>query len=97
MVLQTMRKAFEIVAFVVFTLASIYVGGYLMFFGGIVQMIESAKVDPMNVSEFAIGLLKFMFGGFVGYIIFMVGLLVSSFRQANWGNNRLFNPIDRGE
>jgi len=74
-----MKKAFNILTFIVFTVAAIYVGGYVMFIGGIIQTIDGIKSDPVNATDVAFGIAKFMFAGFVGYVIFYVGLVSSMF------------------
>lgn len=38
---------------------SIYLGVYLMLFGGIVQIINN--IDPVNAKEIAIGIIKIIF------------------------------------
>lgn len=73
-----MRKVFEISVLIIFTLASIYICGYLMFIGGITQMVESVKSDPMNIPELIFGLLKLIFCGLVGYVVFLVGMIAST-------------------
>ncbi len=49
----------------------VYVGGYLMFIGGIIQLIQS--VTPVVVaSGIAFGVAKVFFSGFVGWGITMI-------------------------
>jgi hypothetical protein len=50
----------------------IYVGGYLMFFRGIIQFIQSVvpNVIPLGI---AVGIVKIMFASLVGWIIFAIG------------------------
>ena len=44
-----------------FIAAGFYVGIWVMFIGGIVQIIEGAKMDPVSASYIAIGLAKIIF------------------------------------
>jgi len=76
-----MKKTFNTLTFIIFTVAAIYVGGYLMFIGGIMQTIEGIKADPVNASDVAFGIIRLLFAGFVGYVIFYVGLVASMFSK----------------
>ena len=52
---------------------SIYLGIYLMLFGGIMQIINN--IDPVNAKEIAIGIIKIIFcelGAFPSYICFVI-------------------------
>jgi len=51
--------------------AGIFVGGYLMLYGGIVQIINA--ISPVNASGIAIGIIKVLFSGVGFYIPFILG------------------------
>lgn len=53
--------------------AALYVGGWLLFIGGIVQAIESAKVQPINSLGIAIGIVRVAVAVPVGWGVFAVG------------------------
>lgn len=54
-------------------LLGIYVGGYLMFYGGIVQIIEAFQVTPISASDIAIGIIKVFFAGVGGIWVAFLG------------------------
>jgi len=56
-----------------------YVGGYLMFFKGLIQFIEAVKLTPVSSEGIAFGVVKILLASFVGWILFIVGGLISSF------------------
>lgn len=60
-------------------LGGLYVSLYLCLFGGIVQVIEGAKATPIQSSEIAFGVLRFIFAGFLGVATFLIGGVISSF------------------
>jgi len=50
----------------------LFVGGYLMLYGGIVQLIDGLSTDPVNSSDVALGAIRVLFfetGAFVAAII----------------------------
>jgi hypothetical protein len=47
----------------------IYVGVWLMFILGIVQIIEAVKVTPVNAMGIALGIARVILSGFVGWLI----------------------------
>lgn len=47
-----------------------YVGIYLLLFGGITQLLEAIKANPINSMGVAWGIIKILFSGFVGWLIF---------------------------
>lgn len=49
----------------------IFVGGYLMLYGGIVQIIEA--INPTSPKDIAIGIIKILFSGLGFYIPFLFG------------------------
>lgn len=62
--------------------AGLYIGGYLMFIGGIIDIIEQIKADEIDAAILAFGIGKFMLSGLVGWAItcsaFFVGIAISN-------------------
>ena len=48
--------------------AGLYVGGYLCFICGIVQVIEAVKADPVHTWGVAWGIGRIMVAGLVGWL-----------------------------
>ena len=55
-------------------IAGLYVGGYLMFIRGIVQVVSSITPEVI-ASGIAFGVVRIMFAGFVGWITGVVFIL----------------------
>lgn len=53
----------------------LYVGGYVMFFGGLVDAINAAKATPVEAIMLAKGVCKVVFAGFVGWVSGLLLLL----------------------
>ena len=54
----------------------LYLGVWVCFIGGIVQIIESCKATPVESLGIAIGICRFLVSGFVGWVSGMiVGLI----------------------
>lgn len=62
---------------VVSVIAAAYVGVWIMFVGGIVQGIEGIKASPVNSLDIAFGVLRIVFAGFVGYLVVVVGFMLT--------------------
>ena len=60
----------NIVIFLGFAIG-VYLGAYIMLYGGIVQIIEA--INPINSKDIAIGIIKVLFSGLGFYIPFMFG------------------------
>lgn len=54
-------------------LFGIYVGGYVMLYGGIVQVIDAFQVVPIASGDVAIGILKVLFGFTAGWAVAIFG------------------------
>jgi len=50
----------------------IWLGIFVMFIGGIAQVISSITSNPINAMGIAIGLTKFFFASIVGWISFVI-------------------------
>lgn len=55
-------------------LFGVYVGGYLMFYGGIVQVIEAFQVTPIAAGSIAWGIIKVIFAGTGGVVVAALGV-----------------------
>lgn len=53
--------------------AGLYVGVWLMFVGGILQIIAAAK-DGWALTEIGIGIVRIMFAGFTGWVVAIVAI-----------------------
>lgn len=52
----------------------VYVGGWVMFIGGIVDVIEAAKATPVDALVIAVGLLKVVLASTVGTLLTLAGV-----------------------
>lgn len=64
--------------FVLCTILAIYVGGWLMFVGGIFDVIQFIKGDMVEMTLLGFGIMKIIFASFVGWFIFAIGAIVVS-------------------
>jgi hypothetical protein len=55
----------------------LYVGGYLLFIGGIVQAFTALTVAPISAMGLAVGVFKVACAAFVGWLIFWVCTIIS--------------------
>ena len=49
-----------------------YLGIYIMFIGGIVQIIEAIKISPVNALEIAYGIARILFSGLIGWLTALI-------------------------
>ena len=71
-----MKQLFQVLIFLLGLLGGLYVGGYLMFFIGIVSVIEAIKATPLEAGLLAVGIIKVLFASVVGWGIFWLGMLL---------------------
>lgn len=55
-------------------LGGVYVGIWLCFIGGIVDIVNGFNHDPMQAMQMAIGVAKFFFSGIAGWVTFIFGI-----------------------
>ena len=55
----------------------VYVGFWVMFIGGIVQIVEAVKDVPVNAWGIGFGILRILGAGLVGWLTFLVTALVT--------------------
>jgi len=63
-----MKTVLGLVLIIAGVLIGLYVGGYLMFIQGIIQIIEQVKAETMEASVVAWGLAKVVFASFIGWL-----------------------------
>ena len=74
-----LRDSLAILIFIIGIALGIWLGGYLMFFKGIVQIIDTIKNGNWETTIIAWGIVKIVFGGTVaGIIIYITGFFASS-------------------
>jgi len=54
----------------------IYVGVWLCFIGGIMDIVNGFNHNPMEAFTIAIGVAKFFFSGVAGWLSFLVGVAI---------------------
>lgn len=57
----------------------LYVGVWICFIGGIVDIIEQVQAETVEAMAVAIGIAKIVFAGLAGWLSFFVGIVVSQF------------------
>jgi hypothetical protein len=67
-----MKKIFGILLIIAGVILGIYVGVWLCFIGGIVDIINGFKADDLEAINIAIGCAKVFFGSSIGYIIAII-------------------------
>ncbi|MGW8177499.1 MAG: hypothetical protein ACWGQW_01715 [bacterium] len=61
----------------------LYVGGWVMFIGGIVQIAEAIKSNPVSGIDIAVGAVRIFGASFVGWAVFIaVGFITWIFSAA---------------
>lgn len=66
-----MKEFIGLLLIVVGVLLGAYVGGWLMFIGGIVGIIEAIRNTTLIPMDVAVNVAKIVFSGFVGQFIFL--------------------------
>ena len=72
-----MKHAAAIVLVAIGAILALYVGGWIMFVGGIAQVIDAIRADVLDSLAIAIGIGKVVFCSLVGWLIFGVFGLVA--------------------
>lgn len=69
-----MQKVLGVLLIILGIGLGVYVGGYLLFVGGVVQLIEGIKI--VEALSIAVGLLKIMFAAITGWgIVLLCGFI----------------------
>ena len=74
--MSVLRNSLAILIIVLGLINAVYVGLFFMFIGGIIQIIQSVTPVVM-LSGIVIGLLKFMFSGWIGWIIAVSSIILA--------------------
>jgi hypothetical protein len=69
-----MRNAIGIAMMVAGLALGLYVGLWLCFIGGIVQIVEAVKADPISAMDIAIGIVRIMAAGVAGVLTAFVAV-----------------------
>lgn len=70
------RQGLSVLFVIIGILTGIYVGGYLMLYGGIIQIINS--ISPLIATDLAKGILKVLFCEFGFYIPFLIFSMIGA-------------------
>lgn len=73
-----MRKVIAALLVLAGIAAGLYVGGYLMFIGGITQIVDAVQEEPIEGSEIAWGIVRIVFASLVGVVTFLVPTFVGA-------------------
>ena len=71
-----MRNLLGIIIIILSIVLGLYVGVWLLFIGGIVQIVEALKMDPVSGMGIAIGLLRFISSSFLGCMSWFIGTVI---------------------
>ncbi len=72
-----MRNLASVLVFIVGVLLALYLGVWVMFVGGIIQLVEAIKTTPVEAFGIAIGAVRILGASFVGYFTFLVSTFVA--------------------
>ena len=64
-----MKSIMGLVLIVIGILLGVWVGLWMMFIGGIIQIVNTLQCPIVEAMPIAIGVIRIMFSGFVGYIV----------------------------
>jgi len=67
-----------IVIYVISIIFGSYIGMWVCFIGGIVNIIDGWNHDPVQSMVIAIGVAKFFFSGVVGWVTFFIGIAIGN-------------------
>lgn len=65
-----MNKILGILLILASIVIGIWLGIFVMFIGGIIEIIQSFQANPINAYGVGWGLIKFLCSGFVGWLSF---------------------------
>lgn len=90
-----MRKILGVVIGVVGVALAVYVGLWLMFVGGISQIVDAVQEEPVSGADVAWGVVRVVFAGAATtFTLYGVGFL--AFLVGGWGNDRDRMPYRSG-
>ena len=59
-------------------IGGLYIGGWILFIGGIVQVVEAIKATPVEAFDIAVGLFKVVLASTVGTLIAVLGAMLGA-------------------
>jgi hypothetical protein len=74
-----MRMILGIISFVFFTLLACWLSIWVLFIGGLVDIVIGIKANPINILFLSFGILKVILSSITGWLIFILGLTISLF------------------
>lgn len=73
-----MLRALIVIAIVILAVVGgLYVGVWLMFIGGLIDIIEAIKAPVTEAMPLAIGVVKMFFAGVVGWVVAIAGFFLA--------------------
>lgn len=72
------KKTISVIIVIIGILLGLYTGLKVMFIGGIIDVVEQIRATNLNGSILAIGIVKILFAGLVGWLIFYVSIFVAA-------------------
>ena len=69
------RTILGLLIIVASVLGGLYVGGWIFFVGGIVEVIEAIKATPVEAIGVAVGILKVVLASTVGVLVAVLGAM----------------------
>ena len=69
------RAIIGLLIIVISVLGGLYVGEWIFFVGGIVEVIEAIKATPVEAVGIAVGILKVVVAGVAGFTVAIVGAM----------------------
>lgn len=70
-----MRVFIGILLILAGVVAGVYVGLWLMFIGGIVQIVDAVQASPVSGMDIGVGIVRIVFAGFTGTVSAFVLIL----------------------
>jgi hypothetical protein len=73
-----MKDLIFILLFILGVILALYLGVWVMFIGGIVQLINAIKISPVDALGIGIGIARIMLSGLIGWGTFVVSFVIAS-------------------
>jgi hypothetical protein len=72
------KKIIAVIIVIVGILLGLYTGLKVMFIGGIIDVVEQIKATNLDGSALAVGIVKILFAGVVGWVIFYISIFIAA-------------------
>lgn len=94
--MKALRKITGVVLIVLGVILGLYIGGWVMFIGGILNVIDLVAVyintSVLDKTLLVFNILKIFFAGFVGYVTGLILVVLGlKIYLINWGENISLN------